>query len=252
MRRFYSELLEEALLPSPLPYRRVLICGGGSATHGLLRLLTKVWGEDVDVEPFPLPGMLLPTDHVVAYGAALAGRPKAVRLQMQHSFQHAALGGGKITLAPLILTGVLMALMVAGIETRLAGAEERKAELRGTLNEALVQVLPEPESLSEKEIMKQLRLRLEEQRSAARTSPARVMNTLGQIANSVTSKEDAELFSTIFEDNVLKLEGRATLQQAEEIRTAVEKVLVNAEQVKTRPTKDNLFVFQIEGQLPEP
>ena len=145
-----------------------------------------------------------------------------------------------------------MALMVAGIETRLAGAEERKAELRGTLNEALVQVLPEPESLSEKEIMKQLRLRLEEQRSAARTSPARVMNTLGQIANSVTSKEDAELFSTIFEDNVLKLEGRATLQQAEEIRTAVEKVLVNAEQVKTRPTKDNLFVFQIEGQLPEP
>lgn len=252
VRRFYSELLEEALLPSPLPYRRVLICGGGSATHGLLRLLTKVWGEDVDVEPFPLPGMLLPTDHVVAYGAALAGRPKAVRLQMQHSFQHAALGGGKITLAPLILTGVLMALMVAGIETRLAGAEERKAELRGTLNEALVQVLPEPESLSEKEIMKQLRLRLEEQRSAARTSPARVMNTLGQIANSVTSKEDAELFSTIFEDNVLKLEGRATLQQAEEIRTAVEKVLVNAEQVKTRPTKDNLFVFQIEGQLPEP
>jgi hypothetical protein len=252
VRRFLHELLEEALLPSPLPYRRVLICGGGSATHGLLRLLSKIWGDDVDVEPFPLPGMLLPTDHVVAYGAALAGRPKAVRLQMQHSFQHAALSGGKLSIAPLVFTAILMILMVAGIETRLSGAEERRTELRSTLNEALVQVLPEPETLSESEIVKQLRQRLDEQRSTARTSPARVMNTLGQIANAVTSNEKAELFSTIFEDNVLKLEGRATLKQAEDIRTGIEKVLVNTEQVKTRPTGDNLFVFQIEGQLPEP
>jgi hypothetical protein len=252
VRRFFEELLEEALLPSPLPYRRVLICGGGSATHGLLRLLTKIWGDDVDVEPFPLPGMLLPTDHVVAYGAALAGRPKAVRLQMQHSFQHAATGGGKLSIAPIVFTCILMLLMMAGIETRLSGAEERRAELRGSLNEALVQVIPEPETLSEADIVKQLRQRLDEQRSSARTSPARVMNTLGQIANAVTSQKEAELFSTIFEDNILKLEGRATLKQAEEIRTAIEKVLVNAEQVKTRPTKENLFVFQIEGQLPEP
>ena len=252
VRRFYQELLEEALLPSPLPYRRVLICGGGSATHGLLRLLSKLWGDDVDVEPFPLPGMLLPTDHVVAYGAALAGRPKAVRLQMQHSFQHAAETGGKLSLAPLIFTGVLMLLMVAGIETRLSGAEDRRTELRASLDAALVQVLPDPDKLSEGDIVKQLRLRLEEQRNSARTSPARVMNTLGQIANAVTSQEEAQLFSTMFEDNLLKLEGRATLKQAEEIRAAVEKILVNAEQVKTRPTGNDLFVFQIEGQLPEP
>lgn len=251
VRRFFQELLEEALLPSPLPYRRVLICGGGSATHGLLRLLSKVWGDDVDVEPFPLPGMLLPTDHVVAYGAALAGRPKAVRLQMQHSFQHAALGGGgPLSIAPIVLTAILMVLIMAGLETRLSSAEERKSELRSTLNQALVQVLPEPENMSESEIVKNLRNRLEEQRKSAQASPARLMNTLGQLANAVTSEEGAELFSTIFEDNILKLEGRATLKQSEQIRTAIGKVLDDAEQVKTRPTKDDLFIFQIEGHLP--
>ena len=121
VRRFFHELVEEALLPSPMPYRRVLLCGGGSATQGLLRLLSQIWGNDVDVEPFPLPGMLLPTDHVVAYGAALAGRPYAVRLRMEHSFEHAALSGGRLSLAPLVLTGILMLLMTVTMETRLSG-----------------------------------------------------------------------------------------------------------------------------------
>jgi len=252
VRRFFQELLEEALLPSPLPYRRVLICGGGAATQGLLHLLSQLWGSDVDVEPFPLPGLLQPTDHVVAYGAALAGRPKAMRLQMQHSFQYAASSGEKLSLAPLIFTGLLIALMIAGIETRLSGAEQKRTELRASLNEALVQVLADPETLSEKDIVSQLRARLEEQRNTARNSPARIMNTLGQISSAVTGQEEAELFSTIFEDNLLKLEGRATLKQAEEIRAGIGKVLVDAEQVKTRPNKDDLFLFMIEGKLPQP
>ena len=254
VRRFFQELLEEALLPTPLPYRRVLICGGGSATSGLMRLLAKLWGDDVDVEPFPLPGMLLPTDHVVAYGAALAGRPKAVRLQMEHGFRHAALGSSPaVSIAPLVFTSLLILLMIIGLETRLHGAETRATELRSSLDQALIPVLPDPEKIAETDIVKQLRSRLEEQKRTARSSPARVMNSLGQLASGVTDKEDARMFSVIFEDDKLKLEGEASsLSQTEDIKTVISKVLVGVEQVKTRPRGENTFVFQIEGQLPEP
>lgn len=252
VRRFFQELLEEALLPSPLPYRRVLICGGGSATNGLLRLLTKLWGEDVDVEPFPLPGMLLPTDHVVAFGAALAGRPKAMRLQMEHSFRHTSLAsGGSLSVAPIVFTALLLLLMTVAMETRISGTENRRAELRSTLDQALKPVLPNAAGMEEDQLVKNLRSRLEAQRASEQSSPGKIMNVLGQCANAVTAKKDANLFSIIFEDKKLKLEGKATsLSQSEEIHTALKPVLVNAETVKTRPTTGNAFIFQIDGELP--
>lgn len=251
VRRFYEELIEEALLPSPLPYRRVLICGGGSATHGLLRLLTKVWGNDVDVEPFPLPGLLMPTDHVVAYGAALAGRPKAVRLQMQHSFSQVGGGSGALAVAPIVLTVLLMATMVAGLETRIAGSEERVTELRNTLDQAVKPVLPNAEGVEQTKLVEALREKLEAQRSGEASSPAKLMNTLGRCSNAVTAKKDAKLFSIIFEDQMLKLEGKALdLKQSEDIRTSIEKVLPTVEQKKSRPAQGG-FVFQLEGELPQ-
>lgn len=251
VRRFFQELVEEALLPSPLPYRRVLICGGGSATHGLLRLLGAVWGSDVDVEPFPLPGLLMPTDHVVAYGAALAGKPNAVRLQMQHTFAHAAGGGGSLSVAPLVLTALLMGLMVTGLETRLAGARGKADRLRETLSQAVRPVLDEQAKVSEKDLVKTLRAKLAEQRSSSKSSPAKLMNTLGKTSNSVTAKKDAKLTSIIFEDDKLKLEGRTRdLAQSEDIRKSLETILQKVEQVKSRPLS-NGFLFQIEGELPE-
>lgn len=253
VRRFFQELVEEALLPSPLPYQRVLVCGGGSACPGLLGLLTTSWGQDVDVEPFPLPGLLMPTDHVVAYGAALAGRIKATRLQMNHSFHQAASGsGGPLRLAPLFFTAVLMALMAFGLETRLSNTLARQHELRSGLNKALAPVLQEASKLDEKNIMKKLRAQLEEQRNSSLGSPERVMNTLGHTSKAITDKENAHVFSIIYEDQTLKLEGRASsLNQSEDIRQTLEDTLVDVEQVKTRPNSDGTFVFQIEGKLPE-
>lgn len=254
VRKFFQELIEEALLPSPLPYRRVLICGGGSATPGLLRLLSGIWGNDVDVEPFPLPGLLMPTDHVVAFGAALAGRPKAVKLKMQHTFDHA--GGGMssgLSLAPVVMTALMMALMVAGLETRTAGANHREAELRATLIEAVKPVVPEVAKDDGKgDLVKKLHAKLDEQRELMRSTPAILMNTLGESANSITSKKNAKLTSVLFEDQKLRLEGRAKdLSQSEQIKSSLEKVLQKVEQVKSRPISGG-FLFQIEGELPQP
>lgn len=249
VRQFITELVEEALLPNPLPYRSVLLCGGGSATPGLLKLLSEIWGSGVDIEPFPLPGDLMATDHVVAFGAALAGRPNSQRLQMDPSFRHAASGGkSALQLAPIVLTALLMLLMTVSTEVRLRGVEKKEQQIRTSLNEAIADALPKAKELKSEEVAKALKDQLDHQKSVARSSPGRVMNTLGKGAESIINKEDAVLTSIIFEDGKLKWEGfTKTLEDSEKVREGLEGVMDEVEQVKTRPQKDG-FVFLIEGK----
>lgn len=248
VKQFYAELLEEALLPHPLPYRSVLLCGGGSATPGLMGYLGQRFGSDVDVEPFPLPGELVPTEHVVAYGAALAGRFNALRLQMDHSFRHAAAHGEAIQWAPLVMTALLMLLMVVSTETRLRAADEKQESMRASLIEVITPVVPNAKSLKSQDLVKAMKEQLSAQRAVSRSSPARIMNTLGKGAEAVTSKEGAYLSSVIFEDGKLKWEGwTKTLKESEDIRASLEKVMDEVEVARTRPFRDG-FVFQIEGK----
>lgn len=248
VKQFYAELLEEALLPHPLPYRNVLLCGGGSATPGLLAYLSQRYGSDVDVEPFPLPGELVPTDHVVAYGAALAGRINALRLQMDHSFRHAAAHGEAISWTPLVMALLLMGLMVISTETRLRGAERKQEMMRASLIEAITPVVPNAKGLKSEDVVKAMKDQLNAQRAVSRSSPARLMNTLGKGAEALTSKEGAYLSSVIFEDGKLKWEGwTKTLKESEDIRASLEKVMDEVEVARTRPFRDG-FVFQIEGK----
>lgn len=249
VRQFVRELLEEALLPSPLPYRQVLLCGGGSATPGLLKLLSAQLGPEVDVEPFPLPGDLHPTDHVVAFGAALAGRPKATRLQMDHSYRQLASGeGGPVQWAPVLLTGLLMVLMAVATETRLHGSRQKELALKESLVAAVAPVMPKAKELPPENLVKALKDQLQHQRQVARSSPSRIMTTLGQGAEAITSKKDALLTSLLFEDGKLKWEGfTKSLDDSEKVRESLESVMDEVEQVKTRPYRDG-FVFQIEGK----
>ncbi len=253
VREFFLELLQEALLPNPLPYQRVLVCGGGSATPGLFAFLSKQLGADVDVEPFPVPDPLSASEHVAAYGAALAGRPGNMKLRMNQEHRYASIdGGGPLSLAPLVLGVILMVLMAGAAELRLSGLKTREIQLKESLVAAVSPVLGENTNLNPEQLASALRQRLELQRAVDRSSPARVMNVLGQSAEAVTSKSEAMLYSIVFEENKVKLEGRATsLKQSEDIRTGLEQFLVGVEQVKTRPGAGSTFIFQIEGQLPE-
>ena len=252
VRQFFSEMIEEALLPDPLPQRRILLCGGGSATPGLLRFLADVWGKDVDVEPFPLPGLLMATDHVIAFGAALAGRPKATRIQMKHSFRAQSDSAEKLRLAPIFLTLLLAGLMILSLETRMGIAQRREVELKQSLLAAVEPVTGKIQYTNGPELVKSLRNILEKQRRVGRSSPGRIMNTLGRSSEAVTSKKDAAIFSMIYEDDKLKLEGQTkSLSDSDDIKQSLKSVMVGLEQVKTRPTTNDNFIFQIEGQLPE-
>ena len=251
-KQFYLELVEEALLPSPIPYPRVLLCGGGSATNGLMKLLSEHWGRDVDVEPFPLPGALMPTDHVVAFGAALAGRPRSHRLNMGHSF-HQTGRSNSLRLAPLFLTALLMVLMVVATETRLKGVQQKEQQLRESLAASVATVLPKAAELPPEEVSKALKTRLEAQKAIAQSSPTRLMSTMAKGSESVTSKKGATVSNLTFEDQKLKWEGRVgSMKDSEDIRTSLESVMSDVEQVRTRPTTNNSFVYQIEGRPREP
>lgn len=246
--QFYFELIEEALLPSPLPYRNVLLCGGGSATTGLMKLFANRWGSDVDVEPFPVPGDLIPTEHVVAFGAALAGRINGHKLQMDHSFRHARGGSGSLKLAPLVFSGLLMVLMAVTMETRLRGAERKEQQMRASLMQAVVPVVPGAKDVPAEGLVKALKDQLAAQKNVARSSPAKLMNTMGKGAESVIGQKDALVTSIVFEDGKLKWEGYTkSMEDSEKVRKGLESVMDDVEQVSTRPARDG-FVFKIEGK----
>lgn len=248
VRQFVLELVEEALLPSPLPYRSVLLCGGGSATPGLMKLLTERWGADVDVEPFPLPGDLQATDHVVAFGAALAGRLSGQKLLMVHSYRQSGRSGDALKIAPLIFSGLLMVLMAVSLETRLRGAERKEQQMRESLVQATSPVIPKAKDIPAEEIVKALKDQLAAQRAVARSSPAKLMNTLGKGAESVISQKDALVTGITFEDGKLKWEGYTkSMEDSEKVRKGLESVMDDVEQVSTRPSRDG-FVFRIEGK----
>ncbi len=252
VRQFYLELVEEALLPSPLPYARVLLCGGGSATNGLMKLLSDHWGKDVDVEPFPLPGLLMPTDHVVAYGAALAGRVAATRLNMDHSF-HQTGRSDSLRWGPIVLTALLMLLMALATETRLNGAKQKERQLHDSLVAAVGPLVPNAASKTPEELNKALKDRLTAQKAVGLSSPTRILTTIAKGSEAVTGKRKASVTNLTFEDQKLKWEGRVgSLKDSEDIRTSLESVMTEVEQVRTRPTTNNSFVYQIEGKPREP
>lgn len=248
VRQFYLELLDEALLPSPLPYRQVLICGGGSATPGLLKLLSDQWGADA--EPFPLPDDLLPTDHVIAFGAALAGRLGAVKLRMEHSSRQGdSREGNTIAVIPIVFIALIAGFMILSVETRLREANLEQAELTQTLTDAVKPTLPKASTLKPSEIVKELKDQIDQQKIIARNSPGRIMTSLGRGSDAITSKKGATLYSIIFEEGQLKLEGRAKeIKQVEDIRKDLEPVLSDVEVVKTRPNQQT-FVYEIRGAL---
>jgi hypothetical protein len=186
---------------------------------------------------------------VVAYGAALAGRPNALRLQMDQSQRQVRGDGGEpLAWGPLVMVTLLMAFMAVSTETRLRGAEKKEKMMRASLVDAISPVVPNAKDLPSEQLVKALRDQLAKQKAVARSSPARLMNTLGKGAESVINKEGAYLNLVTFEDGKLKWEGYTkTLKDSEDVRLGLEKVMDEVEQVRTRPSRDG-FVFQIEGK----
>ncbi len=240
-------LLEEALLPRPVPFEALLVCGGGARMPGLREALGDRLG--LPATPFPVPGSLCPYRDVAAWGAALAARPGRPRIRLAPSLPQPT------GLRPWYLVWLVALLLGASVdlEVRHATLARRSAQQAETLQAALRQQAPSLAELPEEQLLGALSRQIEAAREAGRRSPALLLSTLGRLAGPLQEQPGLEIRAVTFEEGVLTLEGQTgSAQQAEAFRSSLEAILDKPELIENRAGAGGQTRFRMEGRVREP
>lgn len=247
-----TDLMSEAGLITPVPYDHVLLCGGGAATPGLKPLLRQRLG--VDPELFPLPAALNPYEHVAAYGAALAGRPRMprVRLVDQRLTAEAEAGGWKYL---AFWSFVLMLLIVADLEVRHYSLQQRYDGVRAGMVAAVQPVLGKTD-LPPEQMLERLKKEIAYGKGVRQSSVKHVMDTVGRLNGPLKDfpQVDLRVISADPLDNgVMKLEGSAaSVKEATSLNQALAKVIPDLKQINVRTAEPGRVNFTFEGKIPPP
>ncbi|MBI3928600.1 MAG: pilus assembly protein PilM [Armatimonadetes bacterium] len=246
--RFFEELLDEAFLPDPMAYEKILLCGGGAALPGLAPVLARRLG--IEPEFFPVPEPLTPFEHVAAYGAALGIRPAYPRIRLRRQEVVERTVGFRWSYVFVLL--LLVGLIVADVEIRHRTLLERKQALERVATQALDPVLgPSDQPVDAR--VKQLKKRIEEDRHARTYSPANVIQSLAGLAAPLRANEGVQLRSVeINEDqNTVSIEGHAVApQQVEQLRKSLDgKVFEELKAINVRSGPEEKFLYELEGKL---
>lgn len=246
-REWLGSLVDEALLPRPLPFETVLVCGGGARMPGLREELAARFGQPVEL--FPVPEPLSPYRDVAAYGAALAARPGRPRIQLRPPVRPVE------GLRPVYVLWVL-GLLAAGtvdLEVRHATLARRDAEQVALLQAAVKQQAPGLAQTPPEQLATVLSRQVEAARQARLQSPALLLDTMGGLGQPLRSLQGLEIRAMTYEDGTLTVEGQATsVQQAEKFRGEVGSLLDEVELVENRAGAGGLTRFQLEGKVREP
>lgn len=247
-RQMLEELLEEAFLPSPLPYRDVLLCGGGAALPGLGNLIKAKLG--VEPQLFPLPASLSPYEHVPAYGAALAARPNQPRVRLQERRERARrAGAASVPFARAWLGALaLLALLIGDMELRHRVLLEQRTQVRQSFAAVMQGLGTDPKEKPEAQITR-LQARLTQARKDRALSP----EYLAEVVASLKEPLAGALLRRIQVDaGVLKLEGQAdSIQAADQVRQNMAKLFDDVEMPSTENLTTGNVRFKIEAKVKE-
>lgn len=243
---FFEELLEQAMLDEPLPYDRVLLAGGGSSMPGLSEWLQRRLG--VGVELFPLPGELSAERHLVAYGAALAGRPGAVRVKLRKQEVRV---GGKLPMMTLLGLLLLALFVVADLEVRHRTLQKKRDQMVEILAGGAQVPVPADGMLNSGELLERIKKQISFQQQVLAAAPGPFMKALGKSSIILDRNPDAEVRNFEFVEGLVRVEGlAASLEQMESIKNELAKVLEGVELKKNRPADNDRFRFVLEGRPP--
>lgn len=246
---FLDELLEQAILPDPLPYERVLLCGGGSGLPGLPDFLKQRLPQGTTISFFPLPGDLVSQRHVVAFGAALSGRPGSVRVRLSRPKLSRGRGIPLAGLASLLL---LAGLIIADLEIRHRTLTRRHLAMAEVI--ALgVDSRMAPEEIDSAKLVAEIQAGIDFSKKVLEAAPSQFMAALGRSAQTLKDNPDAKFNRIEYDEGRLKLSGVASsISQTESIKDSLSQVLVGVESVQTRPGDNDTVQFILEGKLPLP
>ncbi len=244
-----TDLMGESGLVTPMPYDHVLLCGGGAATPGLKPFLKQKLGVEPDL--FPLPANLSPFEHVAAYGAALAGRPRMprVRLVDQRLTAEAEAGGWKYLAAWAF---VLMLLIVADLEVRHYSLQQRYDGVKVGLIAAVKPVLGNS-TLPPEQILDRLKKEIAYSKQVRQSSVKHIMDTVGRLNAPLKDFPKVDLRVIASEEGKLKLEGSAeSVKEATNLNQALAKVIPDLKQINVRTAEPGRVNFTFEGKVPPP
>lgn len=249
---FFQELLEEVMLTRPLAQGRILLCGGGSGMPGLRAYLHSQLG--VEPEPFPLPPMLSPQEHVSAYGAALSGRWGQSRVQLTSAAAPVSSGAGSLN-AWLGVAGVAALAWAGTTELRYQNLLRQQSDVQAQFRGAATQlgfILPaelKTPQQAEKWLVSRQQFR---QRVRTRSVPF-VVDSLARSAQSLREVGDCQLYSLIYDDGKVTLEGDAgTHLKAQQLRQKLGQIYPDLKQIQVQKSVGERFRFHFEGGVPKP
>lgn len=246
-RDWLGSMVEEALLPRPLPFEDVLICGGGAQMPGLQAELASRLGHPVEL--FPVPAPLSTYRDVAAYGAALAGKPGRPRVQLRPPVRQASV------LRPIYAVWLIGLLAVAtmDLEIRHTTLAERNDKQMALLKAAVQQQAPALASTPPDELASVLSKQVEAARQAELQSPALLLSTLGRLAQPLRTLQGLEIRALTLEEGVLSVEGQAaSAQQTETFRSELTSIMDDVELVENRAGTGGQTRFKLEGRMRQP
>jgi len=247
---FLQDLLDEVLLAKPLPFRKVLLCGGGSGMPGLRAYLHSQFG--VEPEPFPLPALLSHQEHVSAYGAALSGKFGQQRVHLSSKIATPS-GGGSLN-AWLSVLGLSLGLWGLATEVRYQGLIQKQNDVREQFRNSASQLgVVLPPTLKTPQQAEKWLIEQQQFRTRVRTrSVGFVADTLARAAQGLREVGDCQLYTLIFDDGKVTLEGDAGSHlKAQQLRQKWQQTFPDLRQINVQKSVGDRFRFHFESGMPK-
>ena len=280
--QWLEEIVNSCVLELPLRYEKVFICGGGAAMPLLRETLQEKLapsgandsasagasvsdlagtGESdhdysefgVKVELFPLPQPLNAYEHVMAYGAALAGKPRRPKIQLSPVERESA---GSIKLVYAFWIIALLILGTCDLELRHATLVNAQAQHRQVIATAIEEQAPDLKGIDPEKLSEEVEKRLAHSQYVSLNSPTNYLATMGALSKVISNMQGIEVRNLDFhadnsgKNTVLSIDGLAdSAALVEELRSSYDKVLVKAELLESRAGANNTTRYCIEGQL---
>lgn len=250
-KQWLHDIVAASLLSSPVPFDKVFVCGGGAQMKGLPEELSQLLGQAV--EPMPMPAPLSPYTDAVAYGTALANKPRAPKIQLVHIVEEEPTLPWKYAVWLL----VLLTLATFNLEIHNYTASKSLEQQTAVYQEAAAQILPELAKQNPEDYQSTLNKLTEINVANKRSSPEYILELMAQMARPLSRQPNLEIrkmeFSAEKSVPTMTLQGQArSVQQVEEFRQGIEGTLQKPEILENKKGRQDVVSFSIEGEVPAP
>ena len=250
--QWLADIVNGSLLVNPVPFDKVFICGGGAQMKGLSDELGRLLGHPVEL--LPMPTGLSPYQDAAAYGAALAGKPGAARIDLKETVQETVQA---IPWSLAIWLVVLLLLATVNLELHHYTADKVLKQQIAVYQQAAKKVLPQLATQEPESYQAELNKLTDANISSKRSSPEYILEIMAQLARPLSHQAPLEIRNFDFNSEkntpTITMGGKAgSPQQVEEFRRGVEGILQKPEILENKKSRQDAVTFSLEGGVPTP